>query len=240
MNFINAVISANKEIYLLLRANGLQEEFYRSFCKGAGGDISVGIDIMAENIFIKHLQKYGTIISEEVGEIKGEEDALIIIDPIDGSENLVSGIPYYGTSVAYTKNGKCTQAVIVNLANAEIFIKDGYSFTRGFLGKQKYRDVCINKGAKVGIFERSYCSKDVATKLKNAQVKYRSPGAFALSLAYAHDVSFVLYEGKTRIYDISAGEYMCENLFCIKKDDIFLVSKDKEIFDKISNIVWNF
>jgi len=68
-------------------------------------------------------------------------------------------------------------------------------------------------------------------------IKYRSPGAFALSLAYAHDVDFVLYEGKMREYDIAAGLYMCEDLYVEKREDLLLVSQNKEIFDKILQFI---
>ncbi len=43
-------------------------------------------------------------------------------------------------------------------------------------------------------------------------------------------------EGVMRSYDVEAGLFMCEDLYTYFKDDIFLVSKDKEIFDKISQL----
>jgi len=234
VNFIEAAKAANLEIYHLLQRERLSEYHHQSFCIGAGGDTSSGIDLEAEKIFIKYLQEFGTIISEESGVIENTNmSAKIILDPIDGSENLLSHLPYYGTSVALHENGKTTKAMVTNLANGDIFIKNDKSFQKGNLSTNIFSSVTCNPYAKVGIFERSYCSKIVDKKLKEAHIKYRSPGAFALSLAYAHEVAFVIYEGKMRPYDVEAGFFMCEDLYTFYEEELFLVSKDKETFDKI-------
>ena len=234
MDFIEAVKEANKTIFSLLQSEGLSAYHHQSFAVGAGGDISSGIDLVAEKIFIDYLQPFGTIISEESGTLLNTQNSVeIILDPIDGSDNLLSHLPYYGTSVALREKGKCTKAVVTNLANGDIFIKENEGLQKGHLLSSPLTLVTPNLFSKVGIFERSYCSNTVAEKLKNAKIKYRSPGAFALSLAYAHDVSFVLYEGKMRIYDVEAGMLMCEDLYMYREDELFLVSKDKETFDKI-------
>lgn len=232
--FIETVIVANQEIYALLQNEGLNGYHHQSFDIGAGGDKSSGIDLEAEKIFLKHLSDFGTIISEESGLFPHQnKNVEIIIDPIDGSDNLLSHLPYYGTSVAYKENGTCKVAIIVNLANGDIFIKDEERFEKGNLSTTIFSPVTCNNFAKVGIFERSYCSKTVGNALLEAAIKYRSPGAFALSLAYAHEVSFVIYEGVMRLYDVEAGFFMCADLHTFYRDDIFLVSKDKETFDKI-------
>lgn len=237
MSFLNAALSANEELFELLHVKGLDASHHHLFAIGAGGDVSAGIDLEAEQIFIKHLLPFGEIVSEESGVIASSNThARIILDPIDGSDNLLSHLPYYGTSIAYFEHNKCTQAIITNLANGDVFIKDTMGLRQGKIGKKEFALVTCNAFSKVGIFERSYCSKTAHIKLQDAKIKYRSPGAFALSLAYAHDVSFVLYEGVMRSYDVEAGLFMCEDLHTFYGGDIFLVSKDKEIFDKIKSL----
>jgi len=235
-SFFEAVILANQEIIDLLKNNS-DEDFCQSISLGAGGDVSSKIDLLAEEIFIKHLTIFGNIYSEECGFIDNKKDDDIIIDPIDGSDNFASNLPYYGTSVALKKRGKCVAAVIVNLANGEIFIKDENSFKRADIKNLEFKKVIKNSYSKLGLFERTYCSKGTPEKMRKYAIKYRSPGAFALSLAYAHDVDFVLYEGKMREYDIAAGLYMCEDLHVEKRDDLLLVSQNKEIFDKILQFI---
>lgn len=219
--FIEAVISANKEILDLL-SNNSGEDFCQSISLGAGGDISSKIDLLAEEIFIKWLSSYGNIYSEECGFVNNNKNDDIIIDPLDGSDNFASNLPYYGTSVALKRDGKYIIGVIVNLANGEIFIKDNSSFRRANIKNLEFKIVEQNSYSKLGLFERTYCSKTTPEKMRRYGIKYRSPGAFALSLAYAHDVNFVLYEGKMREYDIAAGLFMCEDLF-IKKQKIYFL-----------------
>ena len=235
-DFFQVVIAANKEIIELLE-NGSSEEFHQSISLGAGGDISSGIDLLAEEIFIKHLSKFGNIYSEECGFVDNKKSDEIIIDPIDGSDNFASNLPYYGTSVALKRAVRCIAAVVVNLANGELFIKDKNRFERTNIKKLQFKNVEKNRYSKLGLFERAYCSKGTPELMRRHGIKYRSPGAFALSLAYAHDVDFVLYEGEMREYDIAAGLYMCEDLYVEKTDDFLLVSKNKEIFDKILQFI---
>ncbi len=234
--FIETVICANKEIIKLLE-DGSNENFYQSVSLGAGGDISSKIDLLAEEIFVKYLSSFGNIYSEECGFINNKKSDDIIIDPIDGSDNFASNLPYYGTSVALKRDGKIICGIVVNLANSEIFIKDKNSFKRANLKNLQFKIVEKNSYSKLGLFERTYCSKGTPELMRRYGVKYRSPGAFALSLAYAHDVDFVLYEGKMREYDIAAGLFMCEDLHVEKTEDLLLVSKNKEIFDKILQFI---
>ena len=238
MSFIHAALKANEALMELLHVKGLDVLHHQSFDIGAGGDRSAGIDLEAEQIFIKHLLPFGEIVSEESGVIQScHSQARIVLDPIDGSDNLLSHLPYYGTSVAYFEHEICTKAIITNLANGDVFIKDKTGLRQGKIGKNSFIPVACNPFSKVGIFERSYCSARVHLALQSANIKYRSPGAFALSLAYAHDVSFVLYEGVMRSYDVEAGLFMCADLYSFYEQGIFLVSKDKEIFDKIKSLL---
>ena len=83
----------------------------RKLERGAGGDISMHIDIIAEEIVIKTLEQAGLdllLISEEVGEkfIGNKEKAIqnqqkVIVDPVDGSNNSIRGIPFSCVSIAY-------------------------------------------------------------------------------------------------------------------------------------------
>lgn len=235
MDFFEAVKAANREIAALIR-KGMAYELYHKGEVGAGGDMSAGIDLEAEAIFLKYLTPFGQVHSEECG-LVGEGDDLIIIDPIDGSDNLLSHMPYFGTSVARRSGGVVTDGIIVNLANDDLFVKNSEGFFRGKLHEDELGHVIKNPHAKVGLFERAYRSASLVDVLKKGGLKFRAPGAVALSLAYAHDVSFVLYEGELRSFDIEAGWFMCQDLNALKSDKLLLVSKDKEIFDKMSQIV---
>ena len=233
--FLSATIKANKEILELISSNS-HKYLCEEISMGAGGDMSRRIDLLAEDIFVKHLRKFGSIYSEECGYLSGNKEYDLIIDPIDGSDNFASNLPYFGTSVALKEKGKCIAAVIVNLANEDIFYKYKNLLQKANIYSLNFEEVKKNQMSKVGIFERVYHSKTMFEKLKKEGIKFRSPGAFALSLAYAHDVSFVAYEGNMRLYDVEAGLHMSDDLYKIMSDDLLFISKDKEIFDRISQL----
>jgi fructose-1,6-bisphosphatase/inositol monophosphatase family enzyme len=102
--------------------------------RGAGGDISMQIDLIAENIVINTLKNEKVnllLISEEIGEkyIGNKEKAIksqnvLIIDPVDGSNNAVRGIPYCSISIAYAV-GKSIKdikkAVVLDLVSKDIY-----------------------------------------------------------------------------------------------------------------------
>ena len=96
--------------------------------KGAGGDKTFPIDKKAEDIIIGSLEDLGeplSIVSEEAGlkEIKGG-GRKVIIDPIDGSKNAITGIPFYCTSIAVAdgaKIGGVSLAYIMNLLTGDEF-----------------------------------------------------------------------------------------------------------------------
>ena len=74
--------------------------------RGAGGDITAGIDRMAEYHLLtemRALHQTGvsmTILSEEVGVIElGGGHPIVVIDPIDGSQNAKRGAPVFCTAI---------------------------------------------------------------------------------------------------------------------------------------------
>lgn len=218
----------------------IEKGFDESLCKklsvGAGGDVSREIDMLAEKIFIKHLGSFGRIDSEESGEI-GEGVYRIILDPIDGSDNFLSQLPYFGSSVALEKDGEVLAGIICNFANSDIFIKTKGYFRVGKLTTPGFEDVVNNPCSSLGLFERAYLSTIFAKKLFDAQIKYRIPGAAALSFAYAHRVDFVIFEGEVREFDSKAGLFMCENLYKYEYNGLILICKDLKQFNYLKNIL---
>jgi len=229
------LLAASKEIYRLIHLP-MDESFYEYQGFGAGGDRSSKIDLVAEEIFIQHLSSYGEIHSEESG-VSGAGEMKIILDPIDGSDNLLSRFPYFGSSVAFIKDGKTLLSFIVNLANGDFFIKYDGLYKKGSLLHEGLKDVRINHHAKVGVFEKAYANPHIVSGLKELGLKFRSPGAVALSLSYARYLKFVLFVGELRSYDVIAGLHQCEGLHLYQASDLIIVAKEREIFDNIKKVV---
>ena len=182
--FIEACIHANEEI-----SNAIKEGFDFSWFKktvvGAGGDVSSELDLMVEAIFVKHLGSFGQIESEESGLI-GKGDAKIIIDPIDGSSNALSLFPFYGTSVARVNaEGILDAAIVCNLANLDIFFTTkAKGIQQGRLFSKNFHAPHTAPHAEVGLFEKAYANPKLVALLDEEKLKFRAPGAIALSLAY--------------------------------------------------------
>ena len=235
--FTQACIKANEEIANAIK-DGFEASWFEKTEVGAGGDVSSRLDLFAEAIFIKYLSPFGQIESEESG-IIGEGEEKIIIDPIDGSSNALSLFPFYGTSVAkINAEGILDAAIVCNLGNGDLFFRTiANGMQQGKLFSSVFHTPHSAPNAEIGLFEKAYANPTLVAALDQEKLKFRSPGAIALSLAYARSVKYVLYVGEFRIYDFAAGLALCEGLEVIVEEDYVIVSKEKSIADKIELLI---
>lgn len=95
--------------------------------RGAGGDISRRIDVVAEAAVMEILKKHDfkpTIIAEESGTIEGEDDGFLVMDAIDGTTNTTRAIPFCCCSLAYATNVKLSSVVvaaIIDLSRGDLY-----------------------------------------------------------------------------------------------------------------------
>ena len=297
-DFIQATLNAGLQIALALNAR--TPNLYAKHARGAGGDISIGADLLSEEIFITQLSAFGNIDSEEAGFVDNKKAHTIVIDPLDGSDNFLSQIPYYGASVALRENGaesrldSASVGIIMNFCNLSAVVsfkgknyygnlaQDFSLFAESspnsascgdFLGSASARFVNEPKSsisslashnpknsstilefasckenaestldsaniAKCGIFEGAYRNPHICEILHKNNIKFRALGALALSLGLSERVNFVLFDGKKRHYDFEAGFLVAQNLHKIEAQNLVLISKDKILFDKISNLLF--
>jgi myo-inositol-1(or 4)-monophosphatase len=236
MEFLQAALEANIEIFNMLRTKS-RDALKEKKSRGYGGDVSIAADLAAEKVFIKRFKNFGSIYSEEAGLVGRRGGDMIILDPLDGSDNFLSDIPCYGTSAALRQGNTITHAAVANLCEGTLYLKSPDTFERVSLIDMSRTPIIKNPFSSVGIYERSYANRNLHRFVREEGLKYRSLGALAISLALAHEVDFVLFQGLIREFDIAAGWYMCEDLWRYKSDNALLVSKDKEIFDKISHFM---
>jgi myo-inositol-1(or 4)-monophosphatase len=80
--------------------------------RGAGGDQTIFLDQLAEQIVVRHLElayRSGLrfrLISEELGERDFDGAPLVLADPLDGSVNAKMGLPYYAVVLAVTEGDR--------------------------------------------------------------------------------------------------------------------------------------
>jgi myo-inositol-1(or 4)-monophosphatase len=188
--------------------------------KGAGGDPIKPVDLAAEKAIVEVLQLHSvsfTLISEESG-IKefGETPAqcYITVDPIDGTNNLVRGIPFYASSIAISS--KQTLSTVHAALVTDLFHDNTYLAQEG---KGAYRNgtkiiSSIRESldeAMVGLDLNSYKVKEIAPQLTALIQKtkhIRHFGANALELCFVADGTtdaFIDIRGKLRTTDMAAA-----------------------------------
>lgn len=237
-SFIEAVINANKEIFTYINNQIELTDYQYTNVIGFGGDDSLKMDLYAEKVFFKYLSSFGNIFSEEYGFLDNNSDFTIIIDPLDGSNNFYSNLPYFGTSVALKKDGKIIAGFVTNLSTGIIKYRAFKDEIKYFsLQQMKEKTFFVQNKTKLAIFERAYEYPKICKKLSDLKIKFRCLGAVALSLCEANNFEFVLYMGNIRDFDIEAALYICKDLYIFQTPKTLLIAKSKEKFDLIKETI---
>ncbi|MGV0923050.1 inositol monophosphatase family protein [Empedobacter tilapiae] len=125
-NNIISIIKTNLPEILALRNTKILKEDNSYVSQG---------DLLCERLIKEFIQEEipeYALISEESPEnnIKAlESDKIIILDPIDGTENFVSGLKEWGVSFCVYENGKCTDALLA-LPELDTYLQLGDHFLR--------------------------------------------------------------------------------------------------------------
>jgi myo-inositol-1(or 4)-monophosphatase len=98
MQVIEILREVSRRIYENVKDLAGTDEAGGDFGKGAGGDISRNIDIIAEKTVLDYLREINfdcIVLGEECGrvELSKKPKGFIIMDAIDGSANAVRGVP---------------------------------------------------------------------------------------------------------------------------------------------------
>ncbi|MFX1452975.1 MAG: inositol monophosphatase family protein [Promethearchaeota archaeon] len=192
--------------------------------RGAGGDISMEIDLIAENVIVTCLEKANTnvlLISEELGEryIGDKEQAklsqnILIVDPLDGSNNAARGVPYCSVSIAFAIGNKMNNiiyGVVLNLNTKELFWAE--KGKGAFLNDTKIQVSNLDITEKC-FFELNLPMKNLMKNLQNLSplikkfYRIRIMGSSALTLCHIAKGSmeaFINLRNSNRLVDVAAG-----------------------------------
>lgn len=181
--------------------------------RGAGGDISRKIDLVAEKTVIQILKKRGvdaTIIGEECGRIEGKK-GFVIMDGIDGTANAARGIPFYCCSLAYATEFRLSavnDAAIIDLVTGDL-----YHASKGkgaYLNGKRIRTKKSGNELMIGM-NVSGISQETIAKLSPIMTKARHVrqfGAIALEMCFLAKGQLdatVDLRGKVRPTDVAAA-----------------------------------
>ena len=217
MEVIDVLRQASEKIYENVKDLAGTDDAAGDFGRGAGGDISRNIDIIAEKTVLDYLKEINfecIVLGEECGRVELSENprGFVIMDAIDGSANAVRGVPFFCSSLAFATENKLssiTDGVITNLSNGEMYWA---SKNKGaFLNNSKIQVHEKDPIYKIVGINTSGASNDLMKKLHPIFEQHnhtRHFGANALEMAlFARgfmDV-FIDLRNKIRIQDIAAG-----------------------------------
>ena len=186
--------------------------------KGTNDFVS-NVDLSAEKAIIDTILKSypkHSIVSEEAGEIKGEdEDYQWIIDPLDGTTNFVKGIPHFAVSIALKVKGKLDQAVIYDPIRGELFTASrgkGAQLNGFRVRVNQHKDLSgaiLGTGFPFKHKQHTNAYLDMFKTLFTKTSDMRRAGSAALDLAYlASGRIDGFFEIGLKPWDTAAGELM--------------------------------
>jgi len=233
MEVINILREASKKIYENVKDLAGTDDAGGDFGRGAGGDISRNIDIIAEKTVLDYLKEINfecIVLGEECGrvEISKNPKGYIIMDAIDGSANSVRGVPFFCSSLAFATENKLssiTEGVITNLSSGEMYWA---SKNKGaFLNESKIQVHNKEPIYKIVGINTSGASPELMKKLHPIFEQHnhtRHFGANALEMAmFARGLMdiFIDLRNKIRIQDIAAGYLIVKEAGGILLNDKF-------------------
>ncbi len=156
------------------------------------------------------------ILGEEGG-LQGEGDTTWIIDPIDGTSNFASGLPFFCVSIAAYHAGEPVCGIVYDPIREELFMASGGRLTlngaevKPFLRGRSDREVELLSNAPYEGERPSRAAQEAHADLVNSFRAVRRLGSCALHLAYvAAGRVAVAYESKFSAWDIAAGIQLVE------------------------------
>ncbi len=157
-------------------------------------DFVTNVDREAERLIIEVIRKsypQHTIISEECGELAGEDgDVQWIIDPLDGTTNFIKHLPHFAVSIAVRIKGRTEVAVVYDPMRNELFSStrgqgtqlNGYRL-RGSTSRD-LEGAIIATGFPFKLKQHSDTYMNLVSKLFKQCADFRRSGSAALDLAY--------------------------------------------------------
>ncbi len=214
---INVLVKAcRKAAKPLIRDFGEVEKLQVSL-KGPG-DFVTASDKKVEKILIDELQKARpnySILSEEIGLIKNDEEFKWIIDPIDGTANFLHGIPHFGISIGLEHNKQIICGIILDPIKDETFIaeKGNGSYLNNHRmrvsSRSKLKDCIIFTGGpsyKSNEKDRELSLKEYNKFSSIVNIPIRKMGSASLDMAYvAAGRCDGFWQRNLNYWDIAAG-----------------------------------
>lgn len=220
------------------------------------GDIVTEVDELSEAYIVEQIIKQypdHCILSEEGGSLGNKDGEYIwIIDPIDGTRNYMTGIPFFCVSIAVAKDGVADLGAIYDPIHDEMFFAQ-----RGkgaFLNDEKI-EVSSEDTLEDGLVNVSWVKRKTdgrkfvsyVEEISHDTSYFRRMGSAALALAYISCGKLEAYmQGGLNPWDVAAGVVIVEEAggvvtdfkgkpIDLKNKDIEIVTANKRIHSLLMN-----
>ena len=245
---LNIMIKASEKASKgLIRDFGELEQLQVSI-KGPS-DFVTNADIKAEKIIIDELtksRKNYSILSEESGSKENKDiDNVWIIDPIDGTNNFLHGVPHFAISIALKSNNEIVSGLIYDPIKDEMFYAEKnngayFNNKRIRVSKRKKMEDCL--------FASGEIDNDNIKQKTNAKLSIRKSGSAALDMAYVASGRYDGYFQKNlNLWDIAAGIIIVKeaggqvnDLNLKQNNNINIIASSSSINEKLVKNLINF
>ena len=239
MNSISPILNimiktAEKASKVLIRDFGELENLQVS--KKGPKDFVTNSDKKVEKIILQELEKSKknfSFLSEENGKIENQDKENIwIIDPIDGTNNFLHGVPHFSISIGLKSKDEIIAGVIFDPVKNELFYAEKNN--GAYFNNQRIR---VSK--KNNLDECLFASNNVGINNKNLSI--RNLGSAALDMAYVGAGRFDGYfQNDLHIWDIAAGVIIVKeaggtvnNLNLSQIEDLKIRASSNAIYEKM-------
>lgn len=188
--------------------------------RGADGTPTKVIDKAAEDAALQPLQIHASrfrVLSEEMGQKdlggrpEEEPQYLLKLDPLDGTFNAISGIPFYAVSIFISSEGVAFGYVCDLARSIRYYAEDGRDAfceeASGVVRTVNVSDTSDLKGFSISAYTiRPLTSRIVGVGDRVRRI--RTLGSASLELCYVADGrldAFVDLRSRTRVVDVAAG-----------------------------------
>jgi len=177
---------------------------------------TIRADIVSEDYIIDVLRAEGfrgAVVTEEKGTLRlGDDDLVVLIDPLDGSRNYSNCIPWASVSVAFARpaNGVIGPGDVIAGAVTPVFYGDPLSFdSHCYLGETPWERLEEARFLYVYI-EEPEAARGIARIIEHlgGGYKVRSLGSAALEIAYVglgRGAAYIDLRPKIRNVDVAAA-----------------------------------
>lgn len=224
----------------------------------AAGTVTVRVDRAAEEAVLAYLEAHDVplnVLSEEIGYVDRGAEETLILDPIDGTENCIRGLPFFSVSLAVGRRGLSDvhTALVRNLVTGATYVAQ-----RGqgaSLDGRRIRTTSFQRGRSFVLVYLSEWADPSTFEFVRKIVRTRSLGCASLELCLVAQGGVdgylfrsVEYSRRIRVVDIAAGALILreaggeiygedrqplEMAFTLEERANFLAVGDKKILELV-------